>query len=266
MQQAVRPVKGRRADGRLVQQRDAHAPTAGIDRKRVQQLCVPGRGIPIPHVEIVVVAAAPPFLTADGGDLRRDVRIIVEIIEPECAVFVKHMRDGRVLAVLHGVLVLREEQRLQRPAQHHAVREERDGLPRVALGDLAQRLQEAAGIDRERLAALGAPRRGMMGEIVGAFRVTARELGEGRVLPDAAADLAQAALAVQRQPLRGADCARRRAGARQVAGIDRVDRNVAEARGQRRDLAHPVGGNHGIVLSLKAAEHVALCLGMSNEI
>ena len=235
------------------------------DAQHPQKVFVRRRRIAVPHIEIPVVAAAPPQLSAERRKLIGNMRIVVEVFEGVFAVFVKQFRHGGVFAVAEVILV-REKEPLHHAAHHHPVREDRDSLSVVPPRGLAHRLQKPPRVVVETLAVFHVPvartaRKGVMPHRIGMLQPAERV-----VLPVAAEQLAKAAVLVQRQvfgQVHRAGCA---AGAAEVAGVDRVDLHVLEALRQRGDLASAVGRDHRVIVPLQAAKDVALRLGVTDEV
>ena len=139
-------------------------------------------------------------------------------------------------------------------------------LVAIFLSRLAQCAEKACGVVCVCLASLDRPalRRGI--EAVHPLRLKALEPAKGNVLPAADADLTEACVRTERQPLCAVDRASRDAGAVEVAGVAGIDGDRLKTLFQRRDLAHAVRRDAGIVLTVHTAVYVSLRLGMADEI
>ena len=190
---------------------------------------------------------------------------VVEIFQAETPAVPKELGDGGVFTVAQ-VLPVREKEPLHGTAHDHAVGEDRHAAALMTARHLLQRLQKAAGVDGESLAFLHRPLLRPVGKGIVALRVHMVEIAERKIFPHAAVHLPEARLRVKLQPLGDADGLGRRAGAGQVAGVDRVDGHAVKPFGQSGNLLHAVGCDKGIILALQAAEDIALRFRMADEV
>ena len=92
------------------------------------------------------------------------------------------------------------------------------------------------------------------------------QIAERHILPAPEADLAEARVAAELQPLRRADGLRRFSGAVKIACVAAVDRDFPEPRLQGRNLPQAVRRNQGIILAMNPSVGVPLRLRMANQI
>ena len=193
---------------------------------------------------------------------------VVDRKDGEAPVLIAQMGDAGVGEQRHGLGVGERdaEHRREHAAYCDAVRGDRHRAAGIGPYDIMQRLDGALLHVAEGLGPLQIKALGVVQEGVKEGRGLPDRVGKGHALPGADVDLPQAAVGIERHIAPARKGQRREAGPAQVAGVDRVDRHVPEARRETLHLLDAAGRDVAVPVALHVAVEIALRLHVPNYI
>ena len=200
--------------------------------------------------------------------LRWEMGGVVHRVHREAPVFIVQVRNAGVVEDRHRLPVI--ERHAQQLCQHTAdgdpVGRDDHGAPRVCLRDLIQGLQHALLHLPEGLGSGETEACRVVHEGIHQLRLLILDVCKGPALPRPDVDLPEAPVAADGQIMIAGDGRGGKARPEEVAGIDRVHRDIPEAQAQGVPLLLADGRDVPVPVPLHEAVEVPLRLDMSNYI